>query len=244
MVERSSFLGILLHLTGDENSLGAMKIAWGQQKWGEPMLSGIKRCGVVTVCFISLWLVGCVEEVVVQSTAGQNLPGLQIVPTTNQLHVAEASVVEIRLHNAVDLYGLHLSLEFDPAFLQVQDADPSQEGIQVAAGGLPAPDFTVVNDVDNARGLIEYAVTQLNPRQPAQGDGVVAWVYFEGVDAGISSLTFSYAKLANPQGQEVPVQLVNATLEVDQLEVSAEASRRTAGTWVWAQVQGGSHGRQ
>ena len=208
------------------------------------MLSGIKRYGVVIVCLISLWLVGCGEEVAVQPTVDHNLPGLQIVPTTNQLHVAEASVVEIRLDNAADLYGLHLSLEFDPAFLQVQDADPSKRGIQVAAGRLPAPDFTVVNDVDNARGLIEYAVTQLNPRQPAQGDGVVALVYFKGVDAGVSSLTFSYAKLANPQGQEVPVQLVNATLEVDQVEASAKASRRTEETWVRARVQGGSHGRQ
>ena len=207
------------------------------------MLSGIKRYGVVTVCLISLWLVGCGEESA-QPTVDQNLPGLQIVPTTNQLHVAEASVVEIQLYNAVDLYGLHLSLEFDPALLQVQDADPLRDGVQVASGGVPAPDFTVVNDVDNARGLIEYAVTQLNPRQPAQGDGVVAWIYFEGVDAGVSSLTFSYAKLANPQGQEVPVKLVNATLEVDQVEASVEASRRTVETLGRAQVQGGSHGRQ
>ncbi len=204
------------------------------------MLSGIKRYGVVIVCLISLWLVGCTRG----KPTGQNLPGLQIVPITNQLHVAEASVVEIRLNNAVDLYGLHLSVEFDPALLQVQDADPSEKGVQVAPGKLPAPDFTVVNQVDNARGSIEYAVTQLNPRQPAQGDGVVAVVYFEGVDAGVSSLTFSYVKLANPQGQEVPVQVVNATLEVDQIETSAEALRRTEQVQVRAQVQGGSHGRQ
>jgi hypothetical protein len=63
--------------------------------------------------------------------------------------------------------------------------------------------------------MVEYAVTQLNPRQPAQGDGVVAVIHFQGVGSGISPLTLAYAKLSNPNGEEMPVQIVDATIRVE-----------------------------
>jgi hypothetical protein len=131
------------------------------------------------------------------------------------LNVTETGAVEIHVNNADDLYGLHLALKFDPLLLRVQDLVPEKQGVQIAPGALPAPDFTVRNQVDNEQGMIEYAVTQLNPREPAHGDGVVAVIQFQGVDSGVSSLTLLYAKLSNPDGLEMPVQVVDATLRID-----------------------------
>jgi hypothetical protein len=185
---------------------------------------------MMLLCVISLMLANCGGETqdgragkvltpgvsdLSQLDKTQDVTGLRIVPISNRLDVTEAGAVEIRMDNATDLYGLHLSLDFNPAMLQVQDTDPAQDGVQIAPGMLPAPDFTVLNTVDNDQGTIEYAVTQLNPREPAQGNGVVAVIRFQGVGAGISPLMFSYAKLANPDGQEMPIHIANATLEVN-----------------------------
>lgn len=186
--------------------------------------------GTIMLCFLALLLANCGAETQDQRTGGasapstphlappnatQDRPGLRIVPTTDRLGVTEAGVVEIHVNNVANLYGLHLSLRFDPQLLRVQDINPNHEGIQIAPGVLPAPDFTVINTANNERGTIEYAVTQLSPREPARGDGVVAIIHFQGVNTGVSPLSFSYVKLAGPDGRGMPVQPVDTTLEVN-----------------------------
>jgi hypothetical protein len=155
-----------------------------------------------------------------QPETTQDAAELRIVPTASKLDVAQASTIEVRVENVADLYGLHFSLTFNPLVLQVQDYNVVQEGVQIAPGILPTPDFTVVNMVDNEQGTIEYAVTQLNPREPAQGDGIVAVIHFHSVGAGASPLTFAYAKLASPDGREVPVRADNVTLEINEPDSS------------------------
>jgi len=112
----------------------------------------------------------------------------------------------IRIENATRLYGVEVHLAFDPTRLQVQDADPDREGVQIQAGDFPSPDFIVQNQADNVKGTIDYAVTQLAPRKAVDGSGVLATVTVKGKD--ISSLTFVEATLANPDGQEIPSQTV------------------------------------
>jgi hypothetical protein len=202
------------------------------------MRSGIRDYGAVVLCLVALLLASCgggtqdhqAGDALVPEASlapgrvtSQNPVELRISPTAEKLSIAEAASVEIRLDHATDLYGLHLLLKFDPTKLVVQDSDPAQEGVQVASGALPVPDFTVVNKVDNEQGMVEYAVTQLNPREPAQGDGVVAVINFQGVGTGVSPLTFSYAKLAGPDGHEIPVEAASLTLEVSELGSAARS---------------------
>ena len=47
------------------------------------------------------------------------------------------------------------------------------------------------------------------------GDGVVAVIHFQGVGSGVSPLTLAYAKLSNPDGEEMPVQIVDAMIKVE-----------------------------
>jgi hypothetical protein len=126
--------------------------------------------------------------------------------------------VAIHIENATRLYGAEVHLAFDPAHLEVQDDDPDTEGVQIQAGDFPSPDFVVQNQADNARGTIDYAVTQLAPREAIDGSGVFAKVTVKGKDEGASSLTFAGAKLANPDGQEIPSQTAD-----DQVEIAATA---------------------
>ena len=125
---------------------------------------------------------------------------------------ADAITVAIRIENATRLYGVEVHLAFDPARLEVQDADPDTEGVQIQAGDFPSPDFVVQNKADNNKGTIDYAVTQLAPREAVDGSGVLATVTVKG--KGTSSLTFVGAKLANPDGQQIPSQTVDGQIEI------------------------------
>lgn len=131
---------------------------------------------------------------------------------------AEAVTVAIHIENATRLYGVEVHLAFDPASLEVQDADPDTEGVQIQTGDFPSPDFVVQNQADNAKGTIDYAVTQLAPREAIDGSGVLATITVKGKGESASPLTFVEVKLANPDGQEIPSQIMD-----DQVEIAATA---------------------
>jgi hypothetical protein len=133
---------------------------------------------------------------------------------------AGAIAVAIHIENATRLYGAEVHLAFDPARLEVQDADPDTEGVQIQAGDFPSPDFVVQNQADNARGTIDYAATQLAPREAVNGSGVLATVTVKGKDKGTSLLTFVGAKLADPDGHEIPSQTVDGQVEIAATAVS------------------------
>jgi hypothetical protein len=133
---------------------------------------------------------------------------------------AGAIAVAIHIENATRLYGAEVHLAFDPARLEVQDADPDTEGVQIQAGDFPSPDFVVQNQADNVKGTIDYAATQLAPREAVNGSGVLATVTIKGKDKGTSSLTFVGAKLADPDGQEIPSQTVDGRVEIAATAVS------------------------
>ncbi len=192
------------------------------------MQSRIKYWGITALGIVSLLFMNCGGDAQSDPNAGAETSGaswpsesghkladLRVVPITGGIGVTESGTVEIRMNNAADLYGLHVALKFNPDLLEVQDINLEQAGVQIAPGVLPAPDFTVLNTADNDQGMVEYAVTQLNPRQPARGDGVVAVIRFQGIGSGVSPLTLSYVKLSNPDGKEMPVQIVDATLKVE-----------------------------
>ena len=161
----------------------------------------MKRSRIVVVCLISLLLAAC------GGSAPQNAPSDVATAGTVLRMAKKGSEVEIHLDNVVDLYGLHVHVEFDPDKIQVRDADPDQEGIQIAPGHLPSPDFVALNMVDNEYGMIDYAVVQTNPRQPASGSGVVAVIHTQQDSAEVSPFTVLHIQLAGPDGNELPVQV-------------------------------------
>jgi hypothetical protein len=180
------------------------------------MFSRTTRYSLIAVCLLALLLSGCGANTSdAQATSSGKGPKVRLVLTDDTLDVSETGDVEIHLDDVDNLYGMHLSLKFDPTTLRVQDADPAQQGIQIEPGLLPAPDFAVRNVADNDQGTIEYAVIQLYPREPATGSGVVATIRFQAVGKGESPLTFLQATLSDPDGQELPVQLAAAKFSVD-----------------------------
>ena len=53
-----------------------------------------------------------------------NSPTISIVPATQQRDVAQTATTEVVISNVTNLFAADIELRFDPALLQVQDADP------------------------------------------------------------------------------------------------------------------------
>ena len=101
---------------------------------------------------------------------------LQLVPQTIQLDVNSTTVLDLVITQVSGLYGVEAHLRFDPNALEIVDADPTRDGVQLESGTFPAPDFVALNNADNRSGTIDYAVTQLSPREPREGSGIVAHI--------------------------------------------------------------------
>lgn len=147
-------------------------------------------------------------EVPVEGTA------VGIDPAWQRIGPGTTTELTIRIENAVRLYGAEVHLAFDPASLEVQDADPDADGIQLQPGDFPKPDFVVRNQADNVMGTIDYAISQMAPREPIDGSGVLAKITVKTKGEGSSWLAFTEAKLANPDGQQIPAEVLNGEIVV------------------------------
>jgi len=139
---------------------------------------------------------------------------VRIAPISEQIGVGSTTTIEIRVDNVSGLAAADVELRFNPAVLQVQDADPNREGIQIQPGNFPAPDFVAMNTADNAAGIIRYALTHLPPHAPVNGSGLMASVAFRGVNAGQADVVFNVVNLANAQGQPIPSTAQGGTIVV------------------------------
>ncbi len=143
----------------------------------------------------------------------QTGPTVSVLPATQRIGVNETVVVEIRAANITDLFAADIQLRFDPAILQVQDADPNKDGVQVQPGNFPSPDFVATNEVDTATGLINYVFTQLTSG-PVSGSGLLFSVTFQGIAQGVSNLNLENVQLITPDVEPMPVTPVGSSLTV------------------------------
>jgi len=127
--------------------------------------------------------------------------------------------VAVRIEDVQALYGLDIRLSFDPAVVEVVDADPNTSGIQLSPGDLLALDFSIRNTADNAEGTIWFALTQLNPSE----------ITFKGKAEGASCpIAITYAKLSSRDGDAIPADTSDGTLRVVQAAAAAATPTETA----------------
>ncbi len=152
----------------------------------------------------------------------QLLPAAQLLPAevrpeqdSYTIAAGAETTIVVRLENATGVYGIDVRAAFDPALLEVVDADATAAGVQVEPGSFPQPDFVAANTVDPAAGTIRYVVTQLNPTPPATGDGVLFIVRLRGRGAsGAAEFRIEQVEMSDRDGQLLPVNGLAATVEV------------------------------
>lgn len=123
------------------------------------------------------------------------------------VHVSTEITVTISISDVTGLYGGEFAVGFDAADLQAVDA-------QITPGECPAPDFEVVNDVDNATGTIDYVVTQLNPTPPISGDCEVAHIRFQTQQITSTVISFTNVLIADIKGIPIPATTLSLTLDI------------------------------
>jgi hypothetical protein len=126
-----------------------------------------------------------------------------ISPSPLTIKLGETGTVSIYINNVVNLYGVDIRLSFDPAKLEVVDADPGKAGVQMTPGDFPQPDFLVRNVADNTAGTITYAVTQMNPTPEKSGSGIAFQFTLRGLSDGTSTLHFTQVTLADRNGSSI-----------------------------------------
>lgn len=141
---------------------------------------------------------------------------IKLVPQQERIQVHKETTVDLTVEQVSELYGAQIIVRFDPAVLEVVDADPATEGVQVQPGTLPSPDFVVQNMADNQAGTIDYALTSLPPSKPSSGDGVIAQITFRAKKAAVSQLILEQALLADTAGGSI-----EATSQHGQIRVTS-----------------------
>lgn len=123
--------------------------------------------------------------------------------------------VYIDVNDVTNLYALDVRLTFDPAVIEVVDFSPGG-GVDIEPIIDPVlqfnAGFTIRNVANNFTGTIWYAATQTNPTPARNGSGHVARLRLRAKSTGSSALTFTYIKLSDPNGIEIPATAANGTV--------------------------------
>jgi Cohesin domain len=151
------------------------------------------------------------------SVPGAPLPAAQtarvwVEPAKSTLAVGQTASVTVQIDNVQGLAGFELHLTYDPAILDVQDADASTAGVQVALGNFLAPDFIAFNQA--GKGKIDVAVLQLPPSEPVSGNGPLIAFTVKAQAPGDSALTLETVLLADKNAASIPVRTENGQVIV------------------------------
>jgi hypothetical protein len=138
-------------------------------------------------------------------------------PSDQQVAVGSTVTISVNVEDVSQLYGAEIHLAFDASKLEVIDLDPQREDIQVKPGSLLNPErgFVAVNQADNAKGTLDYAITLLSPASPVDGGGVIIEeIRFKCLSRGTSSVRFTGVKLSSSEAVSLPFSAQDGTITV------------------------------
>jgi hypothetical protein len=143
-----------------------------------------------------------VDDVTV-NVCGQQV---RISPSSTQVAVNDSFSLEVYADNIGDLYGFETTIRFNPAVLEVLDADGGTAGVQVNRGSwLPGGAHVAVNSVDNGAGTIQFVATLIAPDPALNGSGALVSLPFRAKASGSSAIAIDALKLVNSSAVIIPV---------------------------------------
>ena len=129
---------------------------------------------------------------------------VRVTPATLTIPLNGTSDVALEVVGVEGLYGFDVTLTFDPAVVEVVDANPDKQGVQVSFGTFMEPGLSVRDSADNTTGIVRYAMTQLNPSEAKDGTGNLVVIKLRGKAAGSSQLVLTEVALAARDATEIP----------------------------------------
>jgi hypothetical protein len=156
---------------------------------------------------VSPALLGCVVFII-WAAGSVSAQGAQLWLDPSSLNLAPGDVktVDIRVKDVTELAGAEVHLAYDPALLEVVDADAETDGVQIAHGDFLSPEFVVQNTADGTTGTVDYAIALMSLDNAASGDGVLARITFRGLSKGKTTIAVQGVLLADKDGQPIDVE--------------------------------------
>ncbi len=139
---------------------------------------------------------------------------LRLDPATLNLATGGVGELDIRVENVSRLAGAEVHLTFNPTLLEIVDADPATEGVQIAHGEFLSPDFVVQNAADSTAGTIDYAIACMPLDKAVSGSGVLAHVTVRALAKGETQIEVSGALLADMEEQPIPVETASSVVVI------------------------------
>jgi len=141
-------------------------------------------------------------------------PVVYFEPETMQIGVGQSAEVAIAVRDVTDLYGMEIHLAFDPQIVEVEDAQPDMDGVQISLGTFLEPGLLLFNEVDNSLGTVNFVMSQRNPAEAKSGTGNLLVIRFRGKVSGDSRLDLTQVLLADRNGMALDPDLENGMLQV------------------------------
>jgi hypothetical protein len=115
--------------------------------------------------------------------------------STSQPHVGDTLTVEIIISNVQNLYGVDVSLNWNPSVLQLISAT-SLLGVESHSGGVlhttsSAPLYVVEDNASQALGEYDLVATSQAPAPAFSGSGTMATLKFNVISTGPAGLALS-----------------------------------------------------
>ncbi|MEA3338342.1 MAG: cohesin domain-containing protein [Chloroflexota bacterium] len=161
---------------------------------------------------IVIWVAG--------AAAAQEGTMISLNPETLELSPGDTGTLEIRVENVAQLAGAEIHLTFDPALLEIVDANPETEGAQIAHGDFLSPDFVVQNIADPSAGVIDYTIACMPLDKAVSGSGVLARITFHTLAEGETEVAIRSVLLGDTQSQPIAVETKPGAIVVSYSESS------------------------
>jgi hypothetical protein len=151
-----------------------------------------------------------------ESAQAETLAELRVLPSSSRVTRGEWITVTVAVDGIENLYGADVRLSFDPALLQVVDADPNRPEVQVQHGDLldTRQGLVLRDTADNQEGSVHYALSLSRPALSVSGSGVLCSILFRAQGAGVASLDVVRATLVSGDVLRIPATISNAWVAV------------------------------
>ncbi|MBC6936744.1 MAG: hypothetical protein DWB42_13015 [Chloroflexi bacterium] len=163
-------------------------------------------------------------------------PRVWLSAAAEQAAAGQSVVITVHIAGAAQIYGGSFELAYDPEVLEVVLAEGG-EAVQPGDFFGSAPNFPLMNSA--GAGVIEYAMTLVQPAEPVSGDGVLGTITLRALKDTVVQVTPVEVSLVSPQFVEVDgrkvAQSINTIVpEVAGLDTTAIAQNPPAQSGVAA----------
>lgn len=168
----------------------------------------VKICAFATFSFFALTFIALAESV----------PRLFLSGDASKLEINEEIKVDVMIDNSPAVYGADIRLSYDPAVLEVLDADPDAEGVQVQNGEFinAKKSFVLANRAENAKGVATYALSLLNPAPSAEGSGAISAVKFRAKAPGQTAIRIQKGELGTRDGKTILPDIADLEISIQE----------------------------